>query len=209
MLEWTFSGQMANGNYSTDWVVELWGGDDRYTCCNEDPYYTDDRGLWFNGRIDFLQMHGLILHHTSTVTVWMKPHGDGTVFASSSKVDPDYAQSNIHLRVDNKKLEYGDTYRHALFQSDKCIELYYWQHAAFSIKWEQHDKTTTAKIFINNENAGLMVYDGITQDRPDTENIHTIGTLEFQGQFCDYFRGFLYSFYAYNYILTDFSETGA
>jgi hypothetical protein len=73
-------------------------------------------------------MRGLFIHHTSTVSMRVKPHGYGTLFASSRNDDPDYAQTNIHMSITEKKLEFGDTFRHALFYSQLNVELYYWQH---------------------------------------------------------------------------------
>jgi hypothetical protein len=69
-------------------------------------------------------MRGLFIHHTSTVSMRVKPHGYGTLFASSRNDDPDYAQTNIHMSITEKKLEFGDTFRHALFYSQLNVELY-------------------------------------------------------------------------------------
>jgi hypothetical protein len=49
-----------------------------------DPYITDDRGLWFDGKYTFLTIENLALHHSCTVELWIKAHcSDGTLFSGS------------------------------------------------------------------------------------------------------------------------------
>jgi hypothetical protein len=58
--------------------------------------------------------------------MWVRPHGYGTLFASSRKDDPQYAQTNIHFGITDNKLEFCDTYRHAVATSVLNVEFYYW-----------------------------------------------------------------------------------
>jgi hypothetical protein len=129
--------------------------------------------------MEYLTLSGLTLHHTSTVSLWVKPHGYGTLFSSSRKDDPSYAQTNIRFGICENKLEFDDTYRpEAHFYSSLSVEFYYWQHTAFTTSWDQDTLSTLATMFIDNTNVGSKHYEGITQDMPDDYSLHTIGTLE-------------------------------
>jgi hypothetical protein len=52
------------------------------------------------------------------------------------------------------------------------------------------------------------VYDGITLDMPDEISLHTVGALELDGELCNFFRGFVWSFCAYNYAATEYGIHG-
>jgi len=208
-LQWQYQGTSDCSPYSANWTIDLWGGAERDKCQKDDPYPTDDRGLWFDGKMEYLTLQGLVLHHTSTVSLWVKPHGYGTLFSSSRRDDPDYAQTQIRFGICENKLEFDDTYRpEAHFYSSLSVEFYYWQHTAFTIKWDQASLSTLATMFIDNTNVGSKHYQGITQDMPDELSLHTIGTLESDGELMNYYRGFIWSFCSYNFDVCDFSITG-
>lgn len=50
---------------------------------SSDPYLIDDRGLWFDGKYDFIVIKGLKVHHKFAMSQWVKPHGSGTLFSVS------------------------------------------------------------------------------------------------------------------------------
>lgn len=50
---------------------------------SSDPYLIDDRGLWFDGKYDFIVIHGLKVHTKFAMSQWAKPHGSGTLFSVS------------------------------------------------------------------------------------------------------------------------------
>jgi len=48
-----------------------------------DPYTTDDRGLWFDGRYDVVALLGLKVHTKFGLNIWARAHGSGTLFSVS------------------------------------------------------------------------------------------------------------------------------
>lgn len=52
---------------------------------DSDPYLSDDRGLLFDGKNDYVSVSGLMLNTSYTVSMWINPNGDGTLFNSSSR----------------------------------------------------------------------------------------------------------------------------
>ncbi len=51
-LQWTSVGNQSCDDYEANWIVDLWGGEDKEACEKDDPYQTDDRGLWFDGKLE-------------------------------------------------------------------------------------------------------------------------------------------------------------
>lgn len=56
---------------------------------SSDPYLIDDRGLWFDGKYDFIIITGLKVHTKFAMSQWAKPHGSGTLFSVSRLHDYD------------------------------------------------------------------------------------------------------------------------
>ena len=48
-----------------------------------DPFTTDDRGIWFDGRYDVVALLGLKVHIKFGLNIWARAHGSGTLFSVS------------------------------------------------------------------------------------------------------------------------------
>jgi hypothetical protein len=62
----------------------VFGGLDSTAMSREDPYAVDDRGLWFDGRYNYLTISGLVFGPYQTSIFWIKPHGDGVIMSNNN-----------------------------------------------------------------------------------------------------------------------------
>jgi hypothetical protein len=97
------------GHGETCWNVHLRNGNNR-----RDSVHHATRGMWFDGKYDYLIMNGT-LPARMHINFWIKPYHDGSLFSVSGKYD----EANQHLisaGVRGKRLEsqveYGDDLHH-------------------------------------------------------------------------------------------------
>jgi hypothetical protein len=115
-----------------------------------DPYPTDDRGLWFDGKYTFLTLEQMVLHHSSTVEIWLKAHcSDGTLFSSTRVNDVIWRDSNFHISISDGHLEFADTFRYIQLQDDAILDVYFWIHVAYTLEWNQTSGLTRVALFSN------------------------------------------------------------
>jgi len=99
LTKWTYKGHRYNPEPNS-WDVVVYGGYSADTLDKTDPYITDDRGLWFDGKYTFLTLERLVLHHSTTLEMWIKAHcSDGTLFSSSRGTEHVQSNTNIHFAI--------------------------------------------------------------------------------------------------------------
>jgi hypothetical protein len=84
---WTYTDSVTIDSVSSDYTVEAIGGI-HVGYDSSDPYLLDDRGLWFDGKYDFLLLKNLQIEMDFVYSLWIKPHGSGTLYSVSRLNDP-------------------------------------------------------------------------------------------------------------------------
>jgi hypothetical protein len=131
---------MHEGDY-IDWEVYMYGGSSKTSVVEDDPISIDDRGLWFDGAHHFLSVTGLTLHHTFSLSGWIKPHGAGIIFNAASDGNStesgDFAlERSLYWSVAEYSVNWADTFHHSFTQFN-AVSMYEWQHSCLMIIWEQ------------------------------------------------------------------------
>jgi hypothetical protein len=49
----------------------------------------DDRGLWFDGKYDFLLINNMTIRPLFGFSMWIRPQGSGTLYSVSRLNDPE------------------------------------------------------------------------------------------------------------------------
>jgi hypothetical protein len=157
--------------------------------------------------MEFLTVRGLTLHHSSTVTFWVKPHGYGALL-SSSRRDEDLAKDwGMMFGINDQHARFTDKDTNTNIVTENPLEFYTWMHLAFTLEYGTGlagAGATDINIYKNNAVAKYGSIDHIIVDYPDHTSLHMIGADESYGEYCEFFRGFLWSFKTYNLPLVDF-----
>jgi len=82
---WSYDGEWENAGQI--WTVYIYGGDESQVRGVDDPFLTSDRGMWHDGRYNFMTFADLTLSHTWTIEVWINPVMPGTIFSSNKVYD--------------------------------------------------------------------------------------------------------------------------
>jgi hypothetical protein len=149
---WEFTGiYMFEGDY-IDWEVYMFGGSNKMSVLDDDPIVVDDRGLWFDGQNSFCTIIGLVLHHTFSISVWVMPHGSGTIFNAFSPVKDSFdIERSMYWSISEYSMEWADTFHHS-YTSFNAVSLYEWQHSSISLIWEQESGQTSIIFTKNGKN---------------------------------------------------------
>jgi len=119
-LYWTYlasADSYTSGSHS--WTIKLYGGNSELKIdTTDDPFATDDRGLYFDGVRNYMTSQMLVLHSTFAMNVWVKPFGSGTIF-SSSQIATDLIDKTIQWGINDNRMEFEDREHHFYFQTDK------------------------------------------------------------------------------------------
>jgi hypothetical protein len=112
-----------NSDHSLNWTVKAHGSDDYEVIKDSDPYVVDDRGLFFDGRNDYATIQGLVLNQSYTYTLWVKPHGDGTLVTSASRESGGYYAFGLSAF----RTRYEDSFNgFSWMASTEFVENYVW-----------------------------------------------------------------------------------
>jgi hypothetical protein len=95
------------GDGSLTWDVTTFGGARQAERNDDDPFLTADRGLWFDGRYNYMSIEGLLLSHTWSIEAWTNPITSGTLF-STSRIHEHNSQIIAHIGFLGGKLEFED-----------------------------------------------------------------------------------------------------
>jgi hypothetical protein len=83
------------------------------------------------------------------------------------------------------------------------IAFYKWQHLAVVIAYVPESHTTTVNFYNDAVSAGSGSFSGIVIDYPDHARQHLIGSAwTVDQEHCEYIRGYMWSFAAYNFELS-------
>ena len=98
----------------------------------QDPYLSDDRGLYFDGKNDFVTLEGLMLNNNFTFAMWVKPHGDGTLFATADKNGPGY----YSFGISGYRMKFTDGFHDDTWVTDvEPVDLFLWQNLSLTFTW--------------------------------------------------------------------------
>lgn len=100
-----------------NWMVKFFGGASELSIQKDDPYAFDDRGLYFDGKYDYLTVKMLTLHHTFTLSTWVKPHGSGSLYSSVRNYGGDVEYS-FNWGICDRRLEFEDKSHHYYFRTE-------------------------------------------------------------------------------------------
>jgi hypothetical protein len=205
---WQFSDNKTfETNISYAWIVKMFGGASELSIAKDDPYAFDDRGLFFDGRYDYLTVKMLTLHHSFTLATWVKPHGNGTLFSSVRTYGSDIEHS-FNWGISDRRMEFEDKSHHYYFRTkDVSVDEGSWQNLALSAEWRQTHLETNIAFYRNNILQDCEFYDHIIRDYPDYINEHFIGVNKRKDLLVNYYHGFMYGFRAYNEVVPEAVET--
>lgn len=186
-INWSYTGSWDN---SQTWNVKLYGGDTEDST-SADPYAVDDRGLWFDGRYSYLTVKGLVLYPTHTNIMWLKPHGDGSLFSNNRYDGGDsYILSIIGQRMTVEKTE--QNYKFA--PDVDFITTFVWQLTSVVAKYTEANDETVFSLYrdgaaIVHSNEPVNLGHAIL-DRPGWETNKIIGGYlhhdNLRGMYCGY-----------------------
>jgi hypothetical protein len=138
---------------------------------------SDDRGLWFDGKVDFMTLRGYIQHHTSTLMSWVKPQGFGVLYSSSSRdLDGQFRSFGVQFGIKQRVLTFSDMSVNGEFSGDVEISFYKWQHVAVTTTYRVAEDETAIQFYSDGSAAGAGAFDGIIVDWPDQSRRHLIGS---------------------------------
>lgn len=144
------------------------------------------------------------MHHSSTLAFWLKPHGYGTVF-SSARLD-EGCDLGFEFAIIGGKARFADKAADLDLDSEGNLEFYEWMHLAVTLDWNDVDRTTGVAMYMNNGVIGSETVANMFLDVPDGTARHLLAAGEKYSEVCNNYRGFIWSFQAYNLPLSDLSE---
>lgn len=128
--QWTCRQYYPDRSHS--WETSAYSGYDPIRVTDSDPYLSDDRGLFFDGKNDYVTVTGLMLNTSYTISMWVKPHGDGTLFTSSSRTSGDFYSFGLAAN----RAKYQDSYNdYTWVTTGEFVEDLDWQMIALSVAW--------------------------------------------------------------------------
>jgi hypothetical protein len=102
------SGLTSDG-LQLSWTIAAWGGDFAADGERQDPFMTDERGLWMDGKLDYVTLKGFILHHSSTLMSWAKPQGYGSLFSSAAReADGSFGDFGLNFEIMDSMVQFED-----------------------------------------------------------------------------------------------------
>jgi hypothetical protein len=161
----------------------------------------DDRGLLFDGINDYATMEGLLLNQSYTLNFWIKPHGDGTLFASTDRK----SAGHYSFGISGFRTRYEDSFNDVVWTAGaELIENYTWQNVAISADWATGH--TELKVYKNGYFVDSTTTAFATLDRQDYEYHHLLGANAKGGNLYDFYAGFIWSFRASNRAVANFND---
>jgi hypothetical protein len=115
-----------------------------------DPLPVYNRGLWFNG-VSYMEIGGLVLSHTFTIEMWIRPSGGETIFSSNKNLaefpgDEDHLSYGINSTAFTLVVTKDRDTEYLSAVSDAPYEQRAWMNVAFTFEWVNG---TTMKTYTN------------------------------------------------------------
>ena len=200
-------------DYSQQWEVLAYTGSSPNQYSNQDPYLSDDRGLYFDGKNDYVSLEGLMLNSSFTFALWVKPHGSGTLFTSADKNGPGY----YSFGISGYRLKFNDGFHDDTWLSTvEPVDLFLWQNLAVTFEWnagsvDEVDSSiigaaNNASYTKNGAQISTYTFNYIFQDRPDFDYHHLLGANESMGSLSQYYTGYIYNIRVTNFAVTNFDD---
>jgi hypothetical protein len=120
-LSWASTNEWADTTHS--WTVTAFGGLDIAVREVEDPFLTSDRGLWFDGRYNYMTIEGLTLSHTWAFETWVNPITPGTLFSTAMVYDHQ-VEVLAHVGFTGDRIEFEDKRNHFYAKTDLGVMSY-------------------------------------------------------------------------------------
>lgn len=194
---WTYAPTMSDVSYQPISVEFVAGVHDDWD--SSDPYLIDDRGLWFDGKYDFIIVKGLKVHTKFSTSQWVKPHGSGTLFSVSQLEDYETEQYWA-ISIKGRKLQFKNTFKDYQFTTaNDEVEYYAWQHVGFStVPQADEQGAITNSFYVNGGLCDTAVtetfYQSIVSDVTD-DYMTLIGGYERANVIRGLYQGNIYNFF--------------
>lgn len=166
---------------------------------SSDPYLLDDRGLWFDGKYDFLLINNMTIRPLFGFSMWIRPQGSGTLYSVSRLNDPE-KEDYFALGIKGYRLNLKVTQSSYEFTTDDAISYYDWQivHFVNTLETSVTPQMHAYKFYVNEAVKGTSdlyqrryahVMDGLNDDY-----MHLIGGYERGNVIRGLFMGNVWSF---------------
>jgi hypothetical protein len=126
---WTYTGTATYPNAGVQtWTVNLYGGSSKTkTVLDVDPYWFDDRGLFFDGKTNYMTSEMLVLHHSFTLAAWVRPYGSGAIYSGSKDFAEDSVERSMHWGINHDRMEFEHRQYHFYTRTEKpSVTQYVW-----------------------------------------------------------------------------------
>jgi hypothetical protein len=175
-------------------TISLYGGsiagEEEYC----DPFISSDRGAWFDGMYTYATFENLILPESFEIRAWIRAHGDGALFSSSSSDDDRSAEKFIALLIDNGTLTFVDTQSGIYFEAAQKVKNYWWHYVEVHVSFVLLTGTTVQFVIDSvPETTSLAVNERVV-DNHDGKSVHRMGVMEFREHNENYYKGYIWSF---------------
>jgi hypothetical protein len=122
---------------------------------SSDPYLLDDRGLWFDGKYDFLLFKNLTVRPLFGFSMWVKPQGSGTFYSISRLNDPE-KEDYFAVGIKGYRLNLKVTQASYEYTTDDCIRFFDWQivHVVNTLETSVTPQMHAYKIYVNEVEKG-------------------------------------------------------
>ena len=117
------------------------------TSGSHDPVTAYKRGIWFDGD-SYIVLEGLILHHTFTLSFWVRVTNDGNLFSVNKQgeaVAGDEDFFNIKVESGNLRIEYVDAGLNYVSTSPAYVTDE-WHFIATSFSWNSSGAETVVSL---------------------------------------------------------------
>lgn len=161
-----------------------------------DPKITADRGAWFDGQDDYMTFENFRLTSSFTLRLWIREHGEGTLFSSSNRLDEKSAEKFFALYIEHSCLTFTDTDTGLYFEAAQRIKKYWWHYVVMEVNFNLNAGSSIRySIDGSNEVASVPIARTLVDADGDTK-AHRLGVMEFRERYESFYRGYIYTFEA-------------
>lgn len=161
-----------------------------------DPKITFDRGAWFDGQDDYMTFENFRLTSSFSLRLWIREHGEGTLFSSSNKIDEKSAEKFFALYIDHSCLTFTDTDTGIYYEAAQRIKKYWWHYVVMDLDLQMSSGSTIRFNIDGNAESPSAPIARTLIDADDNKKAHRLGVLEFRERYENFYRGYIYTFEA-------------
>jgi hypothetical protein len=190
--KWTWSVSTTESAETVSFTVTATGGylDSKFE--GTDPYVSD-RGLFLNGRTDFLSIDGLTLSSDWVMHMWIRPLGSGTLWSTNSPSDYFGEEKSIHWGVRNEAIEWEDKLRGFYYRTGTDgVNLATWNSVAVGMFFLQGRGESNLVFLRDSTSVDRVTYPFLFLDTPDIQGNKKIGALERLETLVNHYHGHIY-----------------